>query len=221
MKNIKACIFDLDGTLTDTINAIAHFGNLALTTFGMKALPTENYKLYAGDGRDTLIHRILKASNNDTEEMFKCVRKVYDKNYEKDYIYDTDAFDGIRNLLDELKKRNIKLAVCSNKPDNVVHFVIDSIFGEGYFEEVCGIIDGMKTKPNPETALKIAKLLGVKPDECLFIGDTNVDILTAKNANMTSVGVLWGFRAKEELVTAGADFIVDKPHKILDITERN
>lgn len=214
---IKACIFDLDGTLTDTIRAIAHFGNMALGEYGMDPLPVEDYKIYVGDGRDKLIHRMLNAHNNDTEEMFEKVRDVYDANYEKDYLYDTDAYDGIRELLQTLKENGIKIAVCSNKPDNVVHFVTDTIFGENYFDEVCGVIDGMPTKPNPYTALKIAEKLDVSPSECLFLGDTNVDIFTAKNAKMTSVGVLWGFRSKTELVQAGADYIAENPHAILQL----
>lgn len=217
MDNIKACIFDLDGTLTDTIRAIAHFGNMALGAYGMSAIPVEDYKIYVGDGRDKLIHRILNVHNADTLEMFEKVRSVYDKNYEKDYLYDTDAYDGIRELLKGLKNKGIKIAICSNKPDNVVHFVAENIFGKDYFDAVSGVIDGMPTKPDPYTALKIAEKLGVKPSECLFLGDTNVDIFTAKNAGMTSVGVLWGFRTRTELVQAGADYIAEKPHVILQL----
>ena len=217
MNKIKACIFDLDGTLTDTIRAIAHFGNMALAAYGMSAIPVEDYKIYVGDGRDKLIHRILNVHNSDTPEMFENVRDVYDENYEKDYLYDTDAYDGIRELLAALKNKGIKIAVCSNKPDNVVHFVTDTIFGKDYFDTVCGVIDGMPTKPNPYTALKIAENLGAQPDECLFLGDTNVDIFTAKNAGMTSVGVLWGFRTRTELVQAGADYIAENPHVILQL----
>lgn len=217
MAEIKACIFDLDGTLTDTLRAIAHFGNLALGTYGMAPLPTENYKKYVGDGRDKLIHRILTVHDNDTPEMFIKVRDVYDENYEKDYLYDTDAYDGIRELLFELKSRGMKLAVCSNKPDNVAHFVTDTIFGKNYFDAVRGVIDGRPTKPDPSCALNIADKLSVNVNECIFIGDTNVDIRTAKNAKMTSVGVLWGFRDRDELTEAGADYIAENPHAILDL----
>lgn len=217
--DIKVCIFDLDGTLTDTIRAIAHFGNLALGEFGMSALSVESYKKYVGNGRDKLIHRILDAHNSDTPELFLKVREVYDAGYEGDYLYDTNAYDGIKELLAEIKSRNIKIAVCSNKPDNVVHFVTDNIFGENYFDAVFGVIDGMPTKPNPAAALKIAETFNAKPQECLFLGDTNVDIFTAKNAGMTSVGVLWGFRTQTELIQAGADYIAAKPENILQLLE--
>ncbi|MCH5210586.1 MAG: HAD family hydrolase [Oscillospiraceae bacterium] len=217
MSQIKACIFDLDGTLTDTIRAIAHFGNTALAAYGMDGVSIEDYKIYVGDGRDKLIHRLLKARNADTPEMFRNVCAVYNENYEKDWLYDTNVYDGIRELLERLKENGVKIAVCSNKPDNVVRFVLDSFFGKDYFDAVSGIIDGMPTKPDPYTALKIAESLNVKPEECLFLGDTNVDIFTAKNAGMTSVGVLWGFRTQTELVQAGADYIAPVPNVILQL----
>lgn len=215
----KACIFDLDGTLTNTINAIAHFGNLALAAFGFEPISVQDYKRYVGDGRTVLIHRMLTARDADTEENFQKVCGVYDENYEADPLYDTDAYDGIRELLTELKKRGIKIAVCSNKPDNVVHDVVKIIFGD-IFDAVSGVVDGFPTKPEPYTALKTAEKLEVSPAECLFIGDTNVDIFTAKNAEMTSVGVTWGFRDREELEAAGAEYIIGHPSEILKIVEK-
>ena len=217
MSEIKACIFDLDGTLTDTIRAITHFGNMALDAYGMEGISVEDYKIYVGDGRDKLIHRILDARGADTPEMFEKVGKVYDENYEKDFLYDTDAYDGIRELLQSLKDRGMKIAVCSNKPDDAAQCVIETIFGKGYFDAVSGVVSGMPTKPDPYSALKVAEKLGVTPEECLFIGDTKVDISTAKNAGMTSVGVLWGFRTQTELVQAGADYIAPEPNVILQL----
>lgn len=217
MSKVKVCIFDLDGTLTNTLNAIAHFGNLALGANGLPPLPTENYKTYVGDGRDTLIHRILAAHNADNDEMFIKVRDVYDEGYESDYLYDTDAYYGIRELLGELKQRGVKLAVCTNKPDNVAHFVVNTIFGEDTFDVIMGVIDGKPVKPDPYGALKITEILNVSPEECLFMGDTNVDMLTAQNAKIRSVGVLWGFRDRAELESAGAHYIVSKPSEILKL----
>ncbi len=216
---MKVCIFDLDGTLTNTINAIAHFGNLALTTFGFRPIPTEDYKHYVGDGRTVLIHRMLNSQNADTEENFEKVCRVYDENYEADPLYDTDAYDGIRPLLTELKSRGIRTAVCSNKPDNVAKDVILKIFGDGVFDAVSGVIDGFPTKPEPYTALKITEKLGVTSSDCVFIGDTNVDIRTGKNAGMTTIGVLWGFRDRAELTEAGADYIISHPSEILNIID--
>ena len=117
MSNIKACIFDLDGMLTNTINAIAHFGNIALAAFDLPEIPVEDYKIYVGDGRDKLIHRMLGVYGKDNAEMFEKVRDVYDENYENDYLYDTDAYDGIRELLEELKEngRFVKISAASLK----------------------------------------------------------------------------------------------------------
>lgn len=216
---MKACIFDLDGTLTNTLNAIAHFGNLALTAFGFNPIPVMDYRRYVGDGRTVLIHRMLNAQNADTPENFINVCRVYDENYESDPLYDTDAYDGIRELLAELKSRGMKIAVCSNKPDNVVQDVVQIIFGD-MFDAVSGAADGFPTKPEPYTALKIAEKLGAEPQECFFIGDTNVDIFTAKNAGMKSIGVTWGFRDRTELIEAGAEYIVNSPEDILKIVEK-
>lgn len=217
MEKIKACIFDLDGTLTNTIGAIAHFGNLALNAYGLPSIATEDYKYHVGDGRDKLIHRILAVSGNDNEEMFQKVGKVYDDNYEKDFLYDTDAYDGIKELLKELKGRGLKLAVCTNKPDNVAHFVVETIFDSDTFDMISGVKKGGATKPDPKVALQIADAFGVSPRECIFMGDTNVDIRTAVNADMNSIGVLWGFRDEAELKEAGAEHIVEKPDEILDL----
>lgn len=218
---MKACVFDLDGTLTNTINAIAHFGNRALEAFGYNTIPVNDYKRYVGDGRTVLIHRMLKAVGaEDNEENFNKVCRVYDEGYEADPLYDTDAYEGIRGLLKELKNRGIKTAVCTNKPDNVAQDVILKIFGEGVFDTVCGVIEGFPTKPEPYSALKITERLGVSPSECLFIGDTNVDIMTGINAGMTTVGVLWGFRERAELEEAGAEYIISQPSEILEIVEK-
>lgn len=212
----KLCIFDLDGTLTNTITAIAHFGNTALAAAGFEPIETEKYKKLVGDGRTVLIHRMLKCRNADTPDMFDMVCSEYDRCYEADPMYKTGPYEGIPELLSDLKKRGVKIAVCSNKPHNVVCDVVKTVFGD-MFDAVKGINDGDKTKPEPDNALAIMRSMGCSRDDCLFIGDTNVDIHTAKNAGIESIGVLWGFRDRTELEEAGADYIVDCPEKILDI----
>ncbi len=213
----ELCIFDLDGTLTDTIDAISHFGNLALARYGMAPIDTEAYKIYVGDGRDKLIHRILAVRGADNDEMFEKVRAAYDESYEGDFLYGTKPYDGIPELLSELKEMGVKTAVCSNKPDNVVKFVTYALFGQDCFDLVRGNADGIPPKPDPYTALETAASLGVEVGGCVFIGDTDVDIFTAKNAGMTSVGVLWGFRGRRELVRAGADYIAETPGVIAQL----
>ena len=211
----KLCIFDLDGTLVNSLNTIAYYGNLALDKVGFPAIETEKYRYFVGDGKKTLLHRLLNYYNSDNEEIFARVEKIYDEHYEADTMYLTDAYDGIRELIDELKNKGILLAVCSNKPDNVVKDIIKILFGDK-FDIVMGQCEGVAVKPAPDSAINIVKELGVSVEDCLFIGDTNVDIRTAKNANIKSVGVLWGFRDEAELKEAKADVIVAKPMEILD-----
>ncbi len=210
----KLCIFDLDGTLTDTITAIAHFGNTALGAIGLAPVEKDKYKKFVGDGRVLLIHRMLDYYNADTPENYEKVCREYDRCYEADPMYKTDAYEGIREVIDELRGIGVKLAVCSNKPHNVVCDVVKTVFGDK-FDIVRGVEDGGKTKPDPESALDIISRAGVSAEECVFIGDTNVDIRTAKNAGIESIGVLWGFRDEKELRDAGADHIIEHPLEII------
>lgn len=214
---IKAVIFDLDGTVTDTLSTIAHFGNLALTTHGIAPIPEEEYKYFAGDGKKLIVHRMLAYNNADTEQNFAKVELTYDTEYEADPIGKTTVFDGILPLVAELHRRGIKVAINSNKPHNVMEMVLSKLFPAGYLDAAYGQTDDTPTKPDPTNALKIAAEFGVSPSECLFVGDTSVDIKTGLNADMHTVGVLWGFRTLDELKTAGAEYIAEKPVDILDV----
>lgn len=215
---IKLCIFDLDGTVLDTLSAIAHFGNNALTECGFDAIPESHYKYFAGDGRIILVHRMLEFLGADTPENHKKVGDLYDFEYEKAPNFKTQPFPHIPELLKELKKRDVKIAVLSNKPDNVAQDAIKLFFGD-IFDFVQGAVNKVRSKPEPDTALKICADFGILPSETLFVGDTNVDILTGKNAKMQTCGVLWGFRDKKEFTDLNADFIVSDPLEILKIIE--
>lgn len=212
---IKAVIFDLDGTVLDTLSTIAHFGNLALEYFGFDAIETEKYKYFAGDGKVQLIHRMLQYHNQDNEETFNKVEAKYDKEYEADPIYTTKPFDGIVSELEKLKKRGIKLAILSNKPDNVTVMVAKEIFGD-LFDIIHGKRENISKKPDPMGTKLLIDELGAEVSECVFVGDTNVDIYTAKNVGMKSIGVLWGFRDEKELKGAKADYIIEKTDQIYD-----
>lgn len=212
----KLCIFDLDGTLMDTIPAISYFGNTALEKFGLPAIEPNRYKVLVGNGRDLLIHRMLNESGNDTEENFKNVGKAYDALYEADPLYKTAPYDGVLNLLDTLKEKGFTLAVLSNKPDNVTQDVVRLFFGDR-FDVIAGQKPGVNPKPDPAGVFIILDQLKMTAEESYFIGDTYVDITTGKNAGIESIGVLWGFRDRDELEGAGADHIVAKAEEILDI----
>lgn len=212
---IKAVIFDLDGTVSDTLSTIAHFGNVALEYCGFPAIDEEKFKYFAGDGKVKLLHRMLAFHNADTDENFKKIEEKYDKEYEADPIFETKPFNGLVDELKKLRNRGIKLAILSNKPDNVTVMVANELFGD-LFDIVYGKRENINTKPDPEGAILLADELGVKKEECVFVGDTNVDIRTAKNAGMKSIGVLWGFRDEKELTDAKADYIIEKTNQIYD-----
>ncbi len=217
---IKAVIFDLDGTVTDTLSTIAHFGNLALNTHGLAAIPEEEYKYFAGDGKKVLIQRMLAYHKADDDELFIKVEKTYDDAYEADPIGKTTAFEGIIPLMKLLREQGIKVAINSNKPHNVMEMVLERLFPVGLLDLAYGQIDGIPTKPDPTNAKKLASEFGITPAECLFVGDTSVDMQTSKNAGMHAIGVLWGFRDMEELKSSGAEYIIEKPAEISDIISK-
>lgn len=213
---VKAVIFDLDGTISDTISTITHYCNVTLEYFGYPPLAENIIKYYVGNGKKKLVHRFLAHYNADTPEMFEKAEKKYDFEYESDVIYDTKPFDGICDALEKIRRNGIKTAVLSNKPDNVSVLIVEKLF-PGLFDVYHGKRDGVETKPNPQGALLTAAELGAGASECVFVGDTNVDIMTARNAGMRSVGVLWGFRDLKELTEAGADFIAQRPEELSEI----
>lgn len=214
---IKAVIFDLDGTVTDTLSTIAYFGNFALNAHGFPSIDEEEYKYFAGNGKTILLHRMLTHLDADTEENFNKVEKTYDDAYEGDPIGKTVPFEGMVELMEKLHKKKIKTAVNTNKPHNVAVMILERLFPEGSFDKIYGQIDGIPHKPDPTIAKKIAEEFGAKPEECLFVGDTSVDMQTAKSAGMNSVGVLWGFRPESELKENGADYIISEVNEILNL----
>ncbi len=210
---MKAYIFDLDGTLVDTLSSIAFYGNKALAKYGFGAIDLDRYKILVGNGRDKLIHRMLREFCADTEENYRLVGEEYDRLYEADVVCLARPYPGVVDMLTNLKSRGDYLAVLSNKPDNVVVPIVSELF-PGLFDLVYGYRKNVALKPEPEGAFLVAKELGVEASECIFIGDTDNDILTGVNAGMKTVGVLWGFRDERELKAAGADYIVSSAKEI-------
>lgn len=218
----QACIFDLDGTLANTLNSIAYFANSALTACGYSTIEVEKYRYLVGNGADKLIHRMLAAvTDSYTEEDVLRLRKTYDTLYESDTMHLVTGYDGMQELLKALKRQNMKLAVLSNKPHNVTEEVIRNLFGNDLFDLCYGQRSQVERKPSPQGALLIAEELGVKPKQCLYIGDTNVDMQTGENAGMDTVGVLWGFRDRDELEQSHAKHIVSHPSEIYTIAVCN
>ena len=213
---MKACIFDLDGTLADTLESMSVSANQVIKTLGYAPLPRENFRYYAGDGAKTLIERVLRDAGDKKLEHFEEVYRAYSEIFDKDCTYKVIVFDGMRETLEKLKTMGIKLAVLSNKPHAQTKKVISSLFGDDLFDWVQGQQEGIPRKPDPYAAIQIAEKFGVKPEECVYIGDSEVDVATGTAARMKTLGVTWGFRSVEQLKEAGATILLDRPVQILE-----
>ncbi len=215
----KACIFDLDGTLANTLKTLAYVGNTALEKCGFLPVSEEIYPSLIGNGADVLIQKLIKMSsgNEANECILKHVRRKYDKIYAANPLHLTSAYDGICDMLNELSSLKIKTAVLSNKPHDMTCEVVKGIFSNHKFDVVFGQREGVAKKPSPEAPLEIASLLNIAPEEFLFIGDSGVDMKTASAAGMTSVGVTWGFRSKEELMDNGASHLISSARELLSL----
>ena len=204
---LKLCIFDLDGTVLDTIHTISYYANRALTLHGVEPIETEEYKYLVGTGMKNLIRKMLEFRGCYSPELFDRVLYDYNEAYNADVSYKTEIFDGLLPVLDKLKSEGIKLAIVSNKPDYPTKVVTNKLYGEGYFDYVTGKRDELPLKPDPTVVFDVMKRFGVTADECVYVGDTSTDMLTGKNSNIYTVGVLWGFRGEDELKESGADAI--------------
>ncbi len=216
---IKACVFDMDGTVSNTINSITYFANNALENNGLSGFSPDDYKLMVGDGAKTLVRRMLDKNGCTDEAVFERVLKEYNESYDADFLYLTHPYDGILPLLDALRERGIPTAVFSNKPHPTTLKVAEALFGDR-FTIVLGQREGCPVKPDPTGLKEILQQLDVSPEECLYVGDTATDMKTGKSAGAYTVGVLWGFRSEQELRDNHADVIISRPEEILDILDK-
>ena len=212
---VKACIFDLDGTLANTLPTLVHFVNRALGECGYAALESDCIRMLVGSGADKLMRDSLTASKGGyTEDEVIALRRAYDNGYDNAPMYLTEAYDGMCDTLKQLKEHGLKLGVLSNKPHYLTVQVVQMLFPDTF--DVCyGQRAEIARKPAPDGALLIAEELGISPEKCLYLGDTGVDMKTGHAAGMTTVGVLWGFRPKSELVEHKADHIISHPSELL------
>ena len=212
--DFKAAIFDLDGTLVDTLYDLADSTNYSLNKNGFKTKPRENYGRYAGDGIYKMIERALEPEKVDTKTLKK-LRDDFFEYYKDNCTINTYVYDGMQEVIGYLRANNIKVGCITNKIDAIAKVIINHYFGE--LDIGCGQVDGVPTKPDPYLPNKAFEILSVNAEECLFIGDSDVDMKTAKNSGMYGIGAAWGFRSKEELLINGADFIADNPIDILKV----
>ena len=211
----KIFIFDLDGTILDTVHTIAYYVNDALKHFGFPENETDAYKYLAGNGATNLIHRALDAHGLDTEENFNKVFPYYMENYNKNTLYKTEHFPNMPETLKALKEKGNKIAVVSNKPDSTVQPLLPHFFEDGLFDVVFGARENVPLKPNPSAVNEVLDLYGLTPEDAVYVGDTGTDMQTGKNAGIFTVGVLWGFRDEKELLEFGADVLISKAEDLL------
>lgn len=209
---VEAVIFDLDGTLLDTIEDLANACNYALSTLGYEVHDVDKYKRFVGNGRYKLIERILPEAKRN-QEIINETLGLFDQYYGEHMVDMTKPYEGVIEIIDRLIDKEIKLAIVSNKPHEFTTEVTKKYFGNS-FEIVYGQRDGYPVKPDPKTVFEVVNSLDVDLKNCVYVGDSDVDIKTAKNAGVKSVGVAWGFRGQGELEKAGADYIAKSAEEL-------
>lgn len=217
MENrFQAVMFDLDGTLADSIVDIADSMNRTLSHFDFPGHDYDQYKLMVGNGLKNLTEVALPEEQRKTETIEKCFRFLMD-DYQRNYLNKTKLYDGIAELLDALTEKGLKLTVLSNKADEITSRICEVLLKPWKFEIILGATDRFSRKPAPDAALYVAGTLGVKPEQIVYLGDTGIDMKTANAAGMMSVGVTWGFRSEQELIDNGAKLIIHHPMELLDV----
>lgn len=206
----KAVVFDMDGTLLDTLHDLADAMNRVLVRHGLPVHPAGDYRHFVGSGARELVRRTVPADRREPEFLQLCLQDFLQE-YEAGWQVRTKLYDGIADLLDQLVARHIPLAVLTNKPQDFAQLCMDRYLGAWPFALVLGQVPGVPVKPDPAGPQQVIAQFGVAPAEILYLGDTDVDMLTAVNAGMYPVGVLWGFRSEHELTAAGAKTLLRHP----------
>lgn len=214
----KAVIFDLDGTLLDTLEDLADSMNAALQQLNFPVHPTEKYRYFVGDGMRQLARRVLPA--DEDESMVDTTIKLMSAEYDKRWKAKTKPYPGLEELLDHLAAAELQMAVLSNKPDAFTKIMVPALLPRWSFHPVLGARLGVPVKPDPQSALEIADIWGISLDKILYVGDTGTDMLTANAAGMQAVGAAWGFRTVEELLKAGARAIIHHPMELLQFLDK-
>lgn len=215
----KACIFDLDGTLTDTLESLTYSVNATLRELGLGQITAEQCKAFVGNGARRLIEESLKAAGDEEALRIEEAMEAYGRIFKKNCTYHVAPYAGIVEMLKELKEMGVQLAVLSNKPHLQTQDVVKAFFEDGVFQCVQGQQDSIPRKPDPTGLFLILEELKIAKEDCLYIGDSETDMKTGSAAGVVRVGVSWGFRTKEVLAENGATYIVDDPQKIISIVK--
>lgn len=212
----KAVLFDMDGTLVNSVDDVADSMNLVLAKNNLLIHPTSEYIQWIGDGMENLVFSALPTNHRDDSFVKKCVADMK-ANYDKMWMNKTHLYAGIAELLSALREFKIKLAVLSNKPHRYTQIIADKLLSEWDFDAVMGLNDGIPRKPDPTSAIEIANQINLNPKHFLYVGDTPTDIKTANNAGMYPVGVSWGYRSIDSLIESGAQKIIHNPNELLSL----
>ncbi|MDO4787681.1 MAG: HAD family hydrolase [Johnsonella sp.] len=210
---IRACIFDLDGTLLNTIKALSYCISRTMEQFGYGEIDEAHTKQFVGDGYKELVRRALIFSGDKELRHFEEACRLYLEIFAEHSLDEVAPYEGIEEVLEYLRKKNIRLAVLSNKPQAETEHNIIQIFGEGVFEKIYGQREGIPLKPDPRALELLMEELGVSRDEVLYFGDTSTDMQTGANAGVKRVAVLWGFRSEEELASFSPEHMLRTPRE--------
>lgn len=211
---MKNYIFDLDGTTLDTIEGIRVAINKALKNAGYSySFDKEGTKTLIGEGADTLLHRALK--ENDSPENFKRLKEEYMPLYHSEQETNTFFFEGLKEVLEEMKKKGARLFICTNKPDAFAKRIVEKMYGPALFEEVCGQIEGLPVKPDPRIPNYLIEKYHLDIKETLFVGDSKTDVATGKNSNLPAAICLWGYGFFTEELLAKCKYVFKEPNDLL------
>lgn len=211
----KGIIFDLDGTLVNSLEDISDAMNTVLEKLNYPTHTYDAYQYFIGSGLRNLVSKALPSSNNTESEIEDCFQNMIEE-YRKICTFKTKPYKGIVELLDNLKSQNLKLAVFSNKADELTKKIVTEIFPD-YFDAAIGLSTEALKKPNPFEAIEISKNWKLNTEEIIFVGDSDIDMQTANNAKMFAVGVSWGYRTEKELIESGAKAVLNTPLDLIQI----
>lgn len=214
-----AVLFDLDGTLINSLEDLADSANEALRKHGFGTHPTNAYKKFVGNGIRNLIKNALPDGTGDStiDNILEDYRNIYNQNY----VNKTRPYYGIHEMLESLKKLDVKMGICSNKPHKPTNEIVEKVLGKQYFEVIFGEREGVPKKPDPASLIEAAEYLGVEPGQTIYLGDSGGDMESAVRAGMLPAGALWGFRDKEELTRCGGQIILTSPIELVDFINKS
>ena len=210
----RAVLFDLDGTLLNTLQDVADAVNKGLASLGFPQYAIEKYKTLIGEGRDVLVRRALPADHRDDATALKLLNLV-NAEYQIHWADNTRPYPGIPELLDNLTKKGIKIAVLSNKADDLTNLCVTKLLSQWRFTLVAGAKPSIPNKPDPTAAFEMSKQMGISPAQFIYLGDSDIDMKTANNAGMFAIGAGWGFRSEQELLDTGAKAVIKHPSELM------